>query len=304
MNLIIDGAERTGADEFAELVALGFDETKTIKEPNSESSVSPEFFARGVLNGLNSSSVHVWESSWISAILKQEQSFLRVNEFEYEFLCRRLLNNRAGAFIVLPESLELYMNQFPSSEVEDDYVPEEELDFRYKFLLGYAQRWNYNLVFHDYDWESKRGKEQIVLARYATMVPKLPFSAKDYIGSRNPLITFVGDIRQEFPFEVHPFHSRTISKYFKQFGEDAINNFGYCSTDGYIKIHQSPGWKHLIKRPIPIGGKATHLLNGNNRIQANMETGFVDDVYEFVEQVFEIAASMKVWFGTHPKELI
>lgn len=305
MNLIIDGLNRGGKKEFAEMVSTEFNPLRLRKvgKPNSDSFISPDFYSKRLIQGMKEidrSFVHLWDYGWVSAIVSQQMKGRLVDEFQYEFLLRRLLGNRGGYFIVLPETKELYFNQFPETEIETFFVPRTELEKEYDLYMSYANRWGYDVVTHNFvldplgiselekpERESIQG--EIIRARKKTLLEDLPFSTREYLGSTNPVLTFVGDIQKEFAIDLRPFHSPTQSEFFKPFGENAIHHFGYCSVDGYLSIRESRWAKKLLRRIVTVGSKARHILPTKLTVSGSLEKATDHSVQKFENEVLEIA---------------
>ena len=195
--------------------------------------------------------------------------------------------DRGSISIILPESEDLYASIFSSEELADSFKDEERARMEYKLYLRYAKNWNYKIRYTDFSDESFEGiatqiSREILLNRN-------PHKAVHYIGSSNPVLTLIGDSRQGYGFSHHPFHSESQVENFRTFGKMAIQNFGYCSTEGFREISRGNWNERLLVHPVTTGNKSAALFPELPRATMKFGESKSSDRIRFYRELKDVA---------------
>lgn len=256
MIIVIEGPDKSGKSHLIGKTLAGFDPDRSYQKVFSNPDEQDGFGYMPELDEhLNSDIVSVWHRGWVSesayGSLLGQPRLLAENEFLGEWFYTRPLLGRGGNFILLPEDpAELGIRR---DDTDFDNVTVNPIA-EYEFYKLYAERWGYDVLLNDYQDESENTKENVLrLRRSAFGLGAMKLEDDDYIGSTNPMFTFVGQISSEMSSH-RPFYSRAAARYFRQFGQRATRRFGYATMEAYELYRRKHS--HLFANVFTVGGAA------------------------------------------------
>ena len=192
-----------------------------------------------------------------------------------EWFYGRALTGRGGKFILLPNDIRTLETLRDESDLPVNPTAE------FTEFERYGNYWGYNLLYNHYDAETL--KNNILTARRSPFVNIHKSDSSQYIGSRNPTLTFVGDSTPQFDFAAKPFYCLNSMEYFRPFGRNAIRNFGYCTLEGLEElIEREP---QLFKTVITMGPRAFHYFPEYPNVYYSEVSNNANDVVGFTEGV-------------------
>lgn len=254
MIIYVDGPRQGGKTVLVNAIGGLFEPDYLTIKTNSGFDKQDGFgFMHDLLSGVDSNKPTIIDTGWVSESvlgkIKGEDRQLAYKPFWGEWLYSRLVNGRGGRFIVLPRKIGLL-----EKNREDELIEEDAIWESYLFGL-YAQTWGYKILWNEYNRKSK--KENARIAFIDSMISKHKLSSVQYVGPKNPTITFIGETRQDFPFVNRPFFNIRAAQYFEPFGIQAIQNFGYMQIDAAKRL---PLCSPLLRLPIAVGTRAQKAM--------------------------------------------
>lgn len=277
MIISIEGPEKAGKTTLVERTLANFepDKSQLIKcsgrDAQNGLGYLPEF-----LSGLDSDSIQVWDRAWIGEAiygeLLQDGRAFADDPFMGEWIYGRALAGRGGKFILLPEDPKRLRSLRDKTDLPVSPIAE------YSLFRDYAEEWGYEILWNDYT--------ETGLAANSLKTRRSPFvgvhkvDSRLYIGSHNPIYTFVGESSQQWDFSHRPFMNQWAAEYFRAFGDSAILDFGYASLKGCQELQDAE--PNLFKRIITVGSEAGRSFKAYPNVHYKMESVEKEDIVGFL----------------------
>ena len=251
MIISIEGPEKAGKTTLANEILEGFepDMSRVVKQSGRDSKDGWGYL-HDFIFGIDSNTIDVWDRAWIGEnvygrLLGQERLFTN-DPFVCEWIYGRILEGRGGKFILLPRT------PFQLEVLRDDTDLPVNPVAEYDTFASYSAAWGYTILTNNYI--ERDLLENSVEARRSVFVDVHKNHSTAYVGSRRPMVTFVGNSIQEFPFETRPFFDRVSAEYFRPYGKQAIKSFGYATVESFRNAETKE--PNLFRDVITVGNRA------------------------------------------------
>ena len=286
MNIIVEGPEKAGKTTLIDLVLKGFkpEQSKKIHihqpERDEPGGIGDGFgYLYRFSSNLDSPKITVWDRGWLSenvyGNLLDDDRHLAKDPFKTEWFYGRAMEGRGGKFVLLPSNVE----QLEQRRDATDYPVNPGAE--YSAFKRYGDYWGYNILHNAYD--SKSLIDNMLQVRRSAYVGIHKSKSSQYIGSRTPSLTFVGDTTPEFGFAPKPFYCQNSMEYFRPFGRTATRNFGYATIEAVDDlIDKEP---QLFKTVITVGPRAFNVFPEYPNVSYNEKRSEPNDVLVFLEGV-------------------
>ena len=295
MELIVEGPEKAGKTTLVNMVLKGFKPTHCgiVKISGPEKYELSEIhngfgYLYRFVESLDSHDIIAWDRGWVSenvyGNLLSENRTLGNDPFKAEWFYGRALEGRGGKYVLLPRD--------PSklAELRDETdLPVNPID-EYLAFQRYANHWGYEILYNDFTTTAL--KANMLKARSSPFVGVHNSHSSQYIGSRNPIMTFVGDSEPEFDFAKKPFYCSNSMEYFRPFGRNATRHFGYCTIEAYEDLRVKE--PQLFQTVITVGPRAFHYFPEFPGVQYQPDSNSMNDVIGFIEGVIWAAKEYNV----------
>lgn len=286
MNIIIEGPEKAGKTTLIDLVLRGFKPERTQRihihhrESEEPGSLGDGFgYLYRFVSGLDSPEIVTWDRGWISenvyGNLLEDGRHLAKDPFKSEWFYGRALQGRGGKFVLLPDDRRILASLRDSSDIPVDPIEE------FTAFERFADYWGYDVLYNNYDFKTL--VDNMLEVRKSPFVGIHQSRSSQYIGSKNPVLTFVGDSTPQFNFAPQPFYCENSMEYFRVFGRMATRNFGYATIEAVDEMRAKE--PHLFKTVVTLGPRAFHAFPEYPNAHYNETTHTKNDIVGFTEGV-------------------
>jgi hypothetical protein len=295
MNIIFEGPEKAGKTTLVNWTLKGFEPThcNIIKisgpEKDELADEGPGFgYLFRFVESLDSHDIIAWDRGWVSenvyGNLLQDNRHLAKDPFKTEWFYGRALEGRGGKYIVLPNDPRKLAELRDETDQPVDPIAE------YRAFQRYANHWGYEILYNNYT--PQRLKTNMLKARRSPFVGVHKSDSSQYIGSRKPILTFVGDSTPQFEFANMPFYCENSMEYFRPFGRNATHHFGYCTIEAVDELRgREPD---LFSTVITMGPRAFHCFPEYPNVQYQEKTNSYNDIVGFMEGVVWAAKEYEI----------